>query len=109
SHARRRRSRRVKRESSARGVAEVATVHSGFAELGVPVPLLGVLAGAGITIPFPIQAATLPDALAGRDILGRGRTGSGQTLAFSLPLVARLADGFTSAGRARGLVLVPTR
>jgi superfamily II DNA/RNA helicase len=90
-------------------VAEVATVHSGFAELGVPVPLLGVLAGAGITIPFPIQAATLPDALAGRDILGRGRTGSGKTLAFSIPLVAGLVDGYTSAGRPRGLVLVPTR
>ena len=51
------------------------------------------LADAGITAPFPIQAATLPDALAGRDILGRGRTGSGKTLAFSIPLVAALADG----------------
>jgi superfamily II DNA/RNA helicase len=60
-------------------------------------------------VPFPIQAATLPDALAGRDILGRGRTGSGKTLGFSIPLVAGLADGFTSAGRPRGLALVPTR
>ena len=68
-----------------------------------------MLAAAGIITPFPIQAATLPDALAGRDILGRGRTGSGKTLGFSIPLVARLADGFTSAGRPRGLVLVPTR
>jgi superfamily II DNA/RNA helicase len=68
-----------------------------------------VLTGAGITVPFPIQAATLPDAFAGRDILGRGRTGSGKTLAFSIPLVAGLADGYTSAGRPRGLVLVPTR
>jgi superfamily II DNA/RNA helicase len=90
-------------------MADVATVHPSFAELGVPVPLLGVLAGAGITVPFPIQAATLPDALAGRDILGRGRTGSGKTLAFSIPLVAGLADGYTTAGRPRGLVLVPTR
>jgi superfamily II DNA/RNA helicase len=69
----------------------------------------GALADAGITAPFPIQAATLPDAFAGRDILGRGRTGSGKTLGFSIPLVAALADGYTSAGRPRGLVLVPTR
>jgi superfamily II DNA/RNA helicase len=60
-------------------------------------------------MPFPIQAATLPDALAGRDILGRGRTGSGKTLGFSLPLAARLAGGHTMACRPRGLVLVPTR
>jgi superfamily II DNA/RNA helicase len=84
-------------------------VRTSFAELGVPGPLLDVLAGADITVPFPIQAATLPDAFAGRDILGRGRTGSGKTLAFSIPLVAGLADGYTSAGRPRGLVLVPTR
>jgi superfamily II DNA/RNA helicase len=77
--------------------------------LGVPGPLLDVLTEADITVPFPIQAATLPDAFAGRDILGRGRTGSGKTLAFSIPLVAGLADGYTSAGRPRGLVLVPTR
>jgi len=51
----------------------------------------------------------LPDALAGRDVLGRGQTGSGKTLGFALPLVAGLADGYTSAGRPRGLVLVPTR
>jgi superfamily II DNA/RNA helicase len=80
-----------------------------FAALGVPAPLVDALAATGVSTPFPIQAAVLPDALAGRDILGRGRTGSGKTLAFSLPLVARLADGFTSAGRPRGLVLVPTR
>jgi superfamily II DNA/RNA helicase len=80
-----------------------------FAELGVPARLLAVLADAGINSPFPIQAATLPDALAGRDILGRGRTGSGKTLGFSIPMVARLADGHTAAGRPRGLVLVPTR
>jgi superfamily II DNA/RNA helicase len=67
------------------------------------------LAEAGITAPFPIQAATLPDTLAGRDVLGRGQTGSGKTLAFGIPLVAALADGYTLAGRPRGLVLVPTR
>jgi superfamily II DNA/RNA helicase len=63
----------------------------------------------GIDEPFPIQAAVVPDALAGIDILGRGRTGSGKTLGFCIPLVARLAGGHTSAGRPRGLVLVPTR
>jgi superfamily II DNA/RNA helicase len=80
-----------------------------FRSLGVPPPIVAALAEAGITTPFPIQAATLPDALAGLDILGRGRTGSGKTLAFAIPLVARLADGHTMACRPRGLVLVPTR
>jgi superfamily II DNA/RNA helicase len=80
-----------------------------FASLGVPVPLTAALAAAGIDAPFPIQAAVVPDALAGADILGRGRTGSGKTLGFCIPLVARLAGGHTSAGRPRGLVLVPTR
>lgn len=89
----------------ARGRAPGAT----FADLGVPAPLLAALADAGVTAPFPIQAATLPDALAGRDILGRGRTGSGKTLGFSIPLVAGLAGGHTSACRPRGLVLAPTR
>jgi superfamily II DNA/RNA helicase len=70
---------------------------------------VAVLTEAGITTPFPIQTATLPDALAGLDVLGRALTGSGKTLAFSIPLVARLADGYTSACRPRGLVLVPTR
>jgi superfamily II DNA/RNA helicase len=80
-----------------------------FDSPGVPVPLVATLAAAGLTAPFPIQAVTLPDALAGHDILGQGRTGSGKTLAYSLPLVARLADGFTMACRPRGLVLLPTR
>jgi superfamily II DNA/RNA helicase len=80
-----------------------------FASLGVPALLVAVLAQKGITTPFPIQAATLPDALAGLDILGRAQTGSGKTLGFSLPMVARLATGVTAAGRPRGLVLVPTR
>ena len=84
-------------------------VGSTFASLGVPAPLVAVLAETGITVPFPIQVATLPDALAGRDILGRAQTGSGKTLGFSLPLVARLSDGYTMACRPRGLVLVPTR
>ncbi len=92
-----------------RGVTEIATLSATFAELGVPAPVVTALAGVGITMPFAIQAAALPDALAGRDVLGRGRTGSGKTLAFAIPLVARLAGGFTSACRPRGLVLVPTR
>jgi superfamily II DNA/RNA helicase len=80
-----------------------------FAELGVPAPLVAALAETGITVPFPVQAATLPDALAGRDILGRAQTGSGKTLGFCLPLAARLAGGHTMACRPRGLILVPTR
>ncbi len=80
-----------------------------FASLGVPAELDRALAGAGITTPFPIQAITLPDALAGRDVLGRARTGSGKTLAFAIPLVAALTGGHTMACRPRGLVLVPTR
>ena len=90
-------------------IADIAGDTTTFASLGVPAPLVAVLASSGITAPFPIQAATLPDALAGRDILGRAQTGSGKTLGFCLPLVARLADGHTMAGRPRGLVLVPTR
>jgi len=62
-----------------------------FTSLGVPAPLTDALTAAGIKAPFPIQAAVLPDALSGRDILGRGRTGSGKTLGFCIPLVARLA------------------
>ena len=101
-----------------------------FTELGVPGALAHVLASDGKRTAFPIQADTLPDSLAGRDILGRGRTGSGKTLAFSIPLVARLgasehdiaaiereADRRGSAGgkaaanlpRPRALVLAPTR
>ena len=91
------------------GTPKPPTPAATFASLGVPAPLVAALASAGITTPFPIQAATLPDALAGLDILGRGRTGSGKTLAFALPLVAGLSGGHTMAGRPRGLVLVPTR
>ncbi|MCP6373901.1 DEAD/DEAH box helicase, partial [Klebsiella pneumoniae] len=63
--------------------------NASFADLGVPADLVRVLADLDITTPTPIQAATLPDSLAGRDVLGRGRTGSGKTFAFLLPLVAR--------------------
>jgi superfamily II DNA/RNA helicase len=97
--------RRERRHTRPANTAHGAT----FASLGVPAPLAAALTVAGIDAPFPIQAAVLPDALAGADILGRGRTGSGKTLAFGIPLVARLTGGHTSAGRPRGLVLVPTR
>ncbi len=82
-----------------------------FASLGVPASLSTVLAAAGITTPTPIQAATLPDSLAGRDVLGRGRTGSGKTYAFVLPLLTRLAAGKTSrqSRKPRALILAPTR
>jgi superfamily II DNA/RNA helicase len=98
----------VRRESRRARPAEAADSPT-FASLGVPVPLTAALTAAGIDAPFPIQAAVLPDALAGADILGQGRTGSGKTLGFCIPLAARLAGGHTSAGRPRGLVLVPTR
>ena len=80
-----------------------------FAELGLPEPLLRALAEAGINSPFPIQSATIPDALAGRDVLGRAQTGSGKTLAFGLAMLARLADGKARPKRPRALILVPTR
>jgi superfamily II DNA/RNA helicase len=75
----------------------------------VPAVLAKALAAQGIDAPFPIQTATLPDSLAGKDVLGRGRTGSGKTLAFSLPLVTRLVGGTRRPRQPRALVLVPTR
>ena len=80
-----------------------------FAELGLPEPLLRALAEAGIANPFPIQSATIPDALAGRDVLGRAQTGSGKTLAFGLAMLARLDGGKARPKRPRALILVPTR
>jgi superfamily II DNA/RNA helicase len=87
-----------------------ATV-SGFAALGVPAPMVASLEASGISTPFPIQTATLPDSLAGRDVLGRGRTGSGKTIAFAIPTVAALAASRRPRrpGQARALILVPTR
>jgi superfamily II DNA/RNA helicase len=89
----------------------VAPGTASFADLGVPAPLVAALAAAGVHTPFPIQAATLPDALAGRDVLGRGRTGSGKTYAFVLPVLARLAAGAgrRRSGHPRALILAPTR
>ncbi|GGN37935.1 DEAD/DEAH box helicase [Streptomyces kronopolitis] len=80
-----------------------------FDELDMPKPLLAALAAEGVTVPFPIQAATLPNSLAGRDVLGRGRTGSGKTLAFGLALLARLAGQRAETRRPLAVVLVPTR
>jgi superfamily II DNA/RNA helicase len=84
---------------------------STFADFGLPEAVVTALTAAGIESPFPIQSATLPDSLAGRDVLGRGRTGSGKTYAFLLPVVARLAASATPrrSGRPRALILAPTR
>lgn len=83
-----------------------------FADLGVPAPLAHALEKNGKSAPFPIQRDTLPDTLKGRDVLGRGRTGSGKTIAFAIPLVANLAidaDKKRRPNRPRGIVLAPTR
>ncbi len=80
-----------------------------FGDLGLPEGVVRKLAQNGVTTPFPIQAATIPDALAGKDILGRGRTGSGKTLSFGLPLLATLAGGETEKKKPRGVILTPTR
>jgi superfamily II DNA/RNA helicase len=85
------------------------TAEKTFADLGVPARLIRVLTARGTTRPFPIQAETLPDTLAGRDVLGRGKTGSGKTLAFAIPLVSRLSDNKRRPSRPSGLVLAPTR
>ena len=90
--------------------AEDTTPSITFADLGLPVELVRVLNREGLTTPFEIQSATIPDALAGKDVLGRGQTGSGKTLAFGLPVLTRVAQG----GRAlphhpKALILVPTR
>ena len=80
-----------------------------FADLGLPEGVVRKLAQNGVTTPFPIQAATIPDALAGKDILGRGRTGSGKTLSFGLPTLAALAGGHTEKKKPRAVILTPTR
>ena len=82
-----------------------------FAVLNVPAPIVAALARGGVTTPFPIQSATLPDSLAGRDVLGRGKTGSGKTIAFAIPTVVRLSTsgGRRETKRPRALILVPTR
>jgi superfamily II DNA/RNA helicase len=95
-------------------MAAPAPVPATFTELGAPGALVAELARQGISEPFAIQARVLPDALAGRDVLGRAQTGSGKTLAFGLPMLTRLAELAGAAPRRtakapRGLVIVPTR
>ncbi|MFI8453080.1 DEAD/DEAH box helicase [Streptomyces erythrochromogenes] len=80
-----------------------------FGDLGLPEGIVRKLAQNGVTTPFPIQAATIPDALSGKDILGRGRTGSGKTLSFGLPTLATLAGGHTEKKKPRAIILTPTR
>jgi len=83
-----------------------------FLDLGVPAKIAAALSAQGIDSPFPIQVDSLPDTLAGKDVLGRGKTGSGKTLAFGIPMVARLATSAINrqgARKPRGLVLAPTR
>jgi len=92
-------------------VPSTLSAETSFADLGLPSVLVDTLAAAGISKPFPIQSATLPDSLAGRDVLGRGRTGSGKTYAFLLPMLARLATSSSKRrpNRPRALILAPTR
>ncbi|ONI66851.1 DEAD/DEAH box helicase [Kribbella sp. ALI-6-A] len=98
-------------ERPAQPPVDLGTVAEGneFAALGLAPRLIQRMARDGITTPFPIQAATIPDALAGKDVLGRGQTGSGKTLGFGLPTLMRLAGGHTESRRPRGMILVPTR
>src|SRR6266542_5961484 len=96
-------------EAAAEETPAAAPAIPSFAELGVSAELVRVLTRDGITTPFEIQAATIPDALAGRDVLGRGQTGSGKTLAFGLPLLARTAGTPAAPKRPKALILVPTR
>ena len=90
------------------GTAPETTTVS-FGDLGLPKELVAALARSGIRTPFPIQAESIPDALAGHDLLGRGSTGSGKTLAFGLPMLARICHFPAQPKHPRGLVLVPTR
>ncbi|MFG3019155.1 DEAD/DEAH box helicase [Streptomyces sp. NPDC048254] len=95
--------------SEASGATAALPPAVSFAELGLPAEILRVLDEHGVTVPFPIQAAALPNALAGRDVLGRGRTGSGKTLAFGLGMLARTAGRRARPKEPLALVLVPTR
>jgi superfamily II DNA/RNA helicase len=101
-------------ESIVKGADSYATNQT-FEGLGVSSELVAVLTAQGITTAFPIQAMTIADALAGRDVCGKAKTGSGKTLGFGLPMLQRLAAGTTLGGansrpaRPRGLVLLPTR
>jgi superfamily II DNA/RNA helicase len=97
--------------------ADLYATEQSFEQLGVSAPLVAALAAKGIVAAFPIQAMTIHDALAGRDVCGKAKTGSGKTLGFGLPMLMRVADVITSdpvtsdtpPARPRGLVLLPTR
>ncbi len=80
-----------------------------FAVLGVPSDIVGALDTQGISSPFPIQAMTVPDALAGRDVCGKAPTGSGKTIAFGIGAVAHLKGKGSRPKHPRVLVLTPTR
>ena len=82
---------------------------STFDALGLPAPVVSTLARQGISVPTPVQAAVVPDALEGHDVLGRAQTGSGKTLAFGLPVLARLAGERSRPKHPRALIIVPTR
>src|SRR4051794_15298512 len=96
-------------DAAAEAAAADPQTDATFASIGLPQKLVTALERRGMHAPFAIQTRSIPDALAGRDVLGRAQTGSGKTLAFGLPLLARLAGGKRRGGRPRGLVLVPTR
>nr|WP_225839523.1 DEAD/DEAH box helicase [Streptomyces sp. NK08204] len=95
--------------SEASGATSAVPTAASFAQLGLPAEVLRALDEQGVTVPFPVQAAALPNALAGRDVLGRGRTGSGKTLAFGLGMLARTAGQRAQPKEPLALVLVPTR
>jgi superfamily II DNA/RNA helicase len=80
-----------------------------FADLGLSETVIGALQRVEITTPTPVQAAVVPDAMSGRDVLGRAQTGSGKTLAFGLPILARLTGERSRPKHPRALVIVPTR
>ena len=103
--------RRNEAASAPRAVLTPVAADNGFLKLGVPNVLCALLAHEGIEKPFPIQQSTLPDSLAGRDVLGRGQTGSGKTLAFGLAVLTRLSilQMDRKPGRPRALILAPTR
>jgi superfamily II DNA/RNA helicase len=90
-------------------IAEAPAGPSEFTLLGLPKPLVTGLSRQGIDSPFPIQRATIPDILAGSDVLGRGQTGSGKTLAFGLPMMTRISGSKARPGHPLAVILVPTR
>ncbi|WP_371786792.1 DEAD/DEAH box helicase [Streptosporangium subroseum] len=90
-------------------ISEAPAGPSEFTLLGLPKPLVTGLSRQGIDSPFPIQRATIPDILAGSDVLGRGQTGSGKTLAFGLPMMTRISGSKARPGHPLAIILVPTR